>query len=162
MEGEAPSRRGGPRSRLGKLKVKGEDSVEVEESEDTEVEAALAGVPEASEAPNIALSNKSLVSKDNGANYSIHGTTHSRSCSQGKLKTASMKAPDYFNGTQAHKLRVFIQSCQLIFHNDPENFFSDRKKALYSTFFLTGRAGKWIEPYISNISNEDLSYLLNN
>ncbi|MBW0497778.1 hypothetical protein O181_037493 [Austropuccinia psidii MF-1] len=72
-----------------------------------------------------------------------------------------MKAPDYFDGTQAHKLRVFIQSCQLIFHNDAENFFSDRKKVLYSTSFLTGRAGKWIEPYLSNISNKDPSYLLN-
>ncbi|MBW0585232.1 hypothetical protein O181_124947 [Austropuccinia psidii MF-1] len=73
-----------------------------------------------------------------------------------------MKAPDSFDGTQAHKLRGFIQSCQLIFHNDQANFFSDRKKVLYSTSFLTGRAGKWIEPYLSNISNEDPSYLLNN
>ncbi|MBW0507459.1 hypothetical protein O181_047174 [Austropuccinia psidii MF-1] len=78
------------------------------------------------------------------------------------FKTPSMKAPDPFNGNQAHKLRLFIQSCQLIFHNDPENFFSDRNKVLYSTSFLTGRAGKLIEPYFSNISNEDPSYLLNN
>ncbi|MBW0556267.1 hypothetical protein O181_095982 [Austropuccinia psidii MF-1] len=78
-----------------------------------------------------------------------------------EFNTPSMKAPDYFDGTQAHKLRGFIQSCQLIFYNDPENFFSDRKKLLYSTSFLTGRAGKWIEPYLSNISNEDPSYLLN-
>ncbi|MBW0499666.1 hypothetical protein O181_039381 [Austropuccinia psidii MF-1] len=73
-----------------------------------------------------------------------------------------MEKMTQFMGTQAHKLRGFIQSCQLIFHNDPENLFSDRKKVLYSTFFLTGRAGKWIEPYLSNISNEDPSYLLNN
>ncbi|MBW0557939.1 hypothetical protein O181_097654 [Austropuccinia psidii MF-1] len=72
-----------------------------------------------------------------------------------------MKAPDYFDGTQAHKLKGIIQSCQLIFHNDPENFFSDRKKVLYSTSFLTCRAGKWSETYLSNISNEDPSYLLN-
>ncbi|MBW0492600.1 hypothetical protein O181_032315 [Austropuccinia psidii MF-1] len=78
------------------------------------------------------------------------------------FKTPSMKAPDSLNGTQAHKLRGFIQSCQLIFHNDPENFFSDRKKALYSTSFLTGGAGKWFEPFLSNISNEDLYYLLKN
>ncbi|MBW0585998.1 hypothetical protein O181_125713 [Austropuccinia psidii MF-1] len=73
-----------------------------------------------------------------------------------------MKAPDSFDETKAYKLRGFIQSCQLIFHNDPANFFSDRKKVLYSTSFLTGRAGKWIEPYLSNIFNEDSSYLLNN
>ncbi|MBW0556781.1 hypothetical protein O181_096496 [Austropuccinia psidii MF-1] len=47
------------------------------------------------------------------------------------FKTPSMKAPDSFDGTQAHKLRKFIQSCQLIFHDDPANFFLDRKKVLY-------------------------------
>ncbi|MBW0593745.1 hypothetical protein O181_133460 [Austropuccinia psidii MF-1] len=78
------------------------------------------------------------------------------------FKTPSMKAPDSFDGTEAHKLRGFIQSCQLIFYNDPANFFSDRKKVLDSTSLLTGRAGKWIEPYLSNTSNEDPSYLLNN
>ncbi|MBW0570219.1 hypothetical protein O181_109934 [Austropuccinia psidii MF-1] len=61
------------------------------------------------------------------------------------FNTSSMKAPDSFDGTQAHKLRGFIQSCQLIFHNYPEDFFSDKKKVLYSTSFLT-----------------DPSYLLNN
>ncbi|MBW0463729.1 hypothetical protein O181_003444 [Austropuccinia psidii MF-1] len=73
-----------------------------------------------------------------------------------------MKASDSFDGTPAHKLRGFIQSCQLIFHNDPANFSSDRKKVLYSTSFLTGRAGKWIEPYLSNYSDQGPSYLLNN
>ncbi|MBW0468844.1 hypothetical protein O181_008559 [Austropuccinia psidii MF-1] len=72
-----------------------------------------------------------------------------------------MKAPDPFGGPKAHKLRGFIQSCQLIFHNDPKNFFSDRKKVPYSTSFLTGRSGKWIEPYLSNIANDDPSSLLN-
>ncbi|MBW0569212.1 hypothetical protein O181_108927 [Austropuccinia psidii MF-1] len=33
---------------------------------------------------------------------------------------------------------------------------------MYSTSFLTGRDGKCIEPYLSNISNEDPSYLFNN
>ncbi|MBW0480079.1 hypothetical protein O181_019794 [Austropuccinia psidii MF-1] len=78
------------------------------------------------------------------------------------LKTLSMKATNSFAGTQAHGLKGFIQCCQLMFHNDPANFFSDRKKVLYSTSFFTGRAGKCIEPYLSNISNEDPSYLLNN
>ncbi|MBW0490395.1 hypothetical protein O181_030110 [Austropuccinia psidii MF-1] len=78
------------------------------------------------------------------------------------FKTPSMKAPDSFEGTKAYKFRGFVQSCKLIFHNDQENFFSDRKKVLYLTSFLTGRAEKWIEPYLSNLSNEDPSYLLNN
>ncbi|MBW0464442.1 hypothetical protein O181_004157 [Austropuccinia psidii MF-1] len=77
------------------------------------------------------------------------------------FKTPSMKESDSFDGTKAYKLRGFIQYCQLIFHNNPANFSSDRKKVLYSTYFLTGRAGKWIELYLSNISNEDPSYLLN-
>ncbi|MBW0489677.1 hypothetical protein O181_029392 [Austropuccinia psidii MF-1] len=62
------------------------------------------------------------------------------------FKTPSMKPPDSFDGTQAHKLRGFVQSCQLVFHNDPENFFSDRKKVLYSTSFLTGRDGNGLNP----------------
>ncbi|MBW0478725.1 hypothetical protein O181_018440 [Austropuccinia psidii MF-1] len=72
-----------------------------------------------------------------------------------------MKAPDSFDGTQAHKLRRLTPSFQSIFHNDPASFFSERKKVLYSTCFLTGISGKWIEPYLSNITNEDQSYLLN-
>ncbi|MBW0513100.1 hypothetical protein O181_052815 [Austropuccinia psidii MF-1] len=79
-----------------------------------------------------------------------------------EFNTTSTKAPDSFYGTQAHKLSGFIQSFKLIFHNDPENFFTDSKKVLYSTSFLTGRAGKWVEPYLSNISNADPSDLLNN
>ncbi|MBW0522813.1 hypothetical protein O181_062528 [Austropuccinia psidii MF-1] len=73
-----------------------------------------------------------------------------------------MKTPDSFNGTQAHELRGYIQSCRLIFQKDPENFSYDRKKVLYSIAFLTGRPGKWIESYLSNISSEDQSYLVNN
>ncbi|MBW0574634.1 hypothetical protein O181_114349 [Austropuccinia psidii MF-1] len=86
MEGAAPSRRGGvksrksrsfsgllggypripqgPRSRSGEAEdEEGEESVEEEESEETEVAAALEGAPEASEAPNLALSNQPLVSQ---------------------------------------------------------------------------------------------------
>ncbi|MBW0554214.1 hypothetical protein O181_093929 [Austropuccinia psidii MF-1] len=175
MEGAAPSRRGGPRSRLGEAEdEEGEESVEEQKSEETEVEAALVGAPEAPEAPNLALSNQPSVSQaePNFLNMMEQLTQFMGQLTQAvsprdtskvtAFKTPSMKAPDSFDGTKAHKLRGFIQSCQLIFHNDPANFFSDRKKVLYSTSFLTGRAGKWIEPYLSNISNEDPSYLLNN
>ncbi|MBW0523004.1 hypothetical protein O181_062719 [Austropuccinia psidii MF-1] len=176
MEGEAPSRRGGLEvSRLGEDEdEEGEESVEEEESEETEVPATLEGSPEASEASNLAYYNQPLVSQTESNFLKIMEqlTQFMRKLTQEvsprdnyktpSLKTPSMKAPDSFDGTQAHKLRGFIQSCSLIFHNDPENFFSDRKKLLYSTSFLTGRAGKWIEPYLSNISNEDPSYLLNN
>ncbi|MBW0460996.1 hypothetical protein O181_000711 [Austropuccinia psidii MF-1] len=164
----------GPRSRLGEADYEeGEYSMEVEYSKGTEVPAALEGPPEPSEAPNLALSNQPLVSPAEPnfpkmmeqitklmgqLTQEVSPRDNSRAPA---FKTPSMKAPDSFDGTQAHKLRGFIQSCQLIFHNDPENLFSDRKKVLYSTSFLTGSAGKWIEPYLSNISNEYPSYLLN-
>ncbi|MBW0508942.1 hypothetical protein O181_048657 [Austropuccinia psidii MF-1] len=72
-----------------------------------------------------------------------------------------MKAPECFYATQTFKVRSFIQSCQFIFHNDPENFSQDRKKVLYDTSFIIGRAAKWIEPYLSNLTNQDPNYLLN-
>ncbi|MBW0506737.1 hypothetical protein O181_046452 [Austropuccinia psidii MF-1] len=72
-----------------------------------------------------------------------------------------MKAPECFDGTQPFKVRSFIQYCQLIFHNDPANFSQDRKKVLYATSCLIGRAEKWIEPYLSNFANQDPRYLLN-
>ncbi|MBW0587389.1 hypothetical protein O181_127104 [Austropuccinia psidii MF-1] len=50
-----------------------------------------------------------------------------------EFKITSMKAPDSFDGTKAYKLRGFIQSWELIFHDDPANFFSDRKK-LFTLF----------------------------
>ncbi|MBW0543924.1 hypothetical protein O181_083639 [Austropuccinia psidii MF-1] len=196
MEGEAPSRRGGvksrrsrsfsgflggyprisqgPRSRSREAEDKeGEESVEEEESEETKVAAALAGAPDASEAPNLAHYNKPLVSQAEQIflkmmeqmtqfmgqlTKAVSPRDTSRST---ELTNPSMKEPDSFGGTEAYKLRGFIQSCQLIFHNDPANIFSERKKVLYSTSFLTGRAGKWIEPYHSNISNEDPSYIFN-
>ncbi|MBW0553518.1 hypothetical protein O181_093233 [Austropuccinia psidii MF-1] len=72
-----------------------------------------------------------------------------------------MREPECFDGTQFFKFRSFIQSCQLIFYNDPANFSQDRKKAIYATSFLNGRASKWIEPYLSDFTNHDPSYLLN-
>ncbi|MBW0463005.1 hypothetical protein O181_002720 [Austropuccinia psidii MF-1] len=78
------------------------------------------------------------------------------------LKTSSMKAPEFFDGTQPFKVRSFIQSCQCIFHNYQETFSEGRKKVLYATSFLIGRAEKWIEPSLSNLTNRDLEYLLSN
>ncbi|MBW0490640.1 hypothetical protein O181_030355 [Austropuccinia psidii MF-1] len=72
-----------------------------------------------------------------------------------------MKAPECFDGTQPFKVRTFIKSCQLIFHNDLARFSQDRKKVLYATTFLIGRDAKWIEPYLSNLINQYTNYLLN-
>ncbi|MBW0537994.1 hypothetical protein O181_077709 [Austropuccinia psidii MF-1] len=197
MEGEAPSRRGGmksrrsryfsgllggypgmsegERTRLGEAEdEEGEEFVEEEDSGETEVEDALANAPEVPQGSNLALSNQPLISQTEPSLLNMmekitkfmgqltQAVTPRENSKAPAFKTPSMKAPHSFDGTQAHKLRGFILSCQLIFHNDPANFFSDRKKVLYSTSFLSGRAGTWIETYLSNISNEDPSYLLNN
>ncbi|MBW0565206.1 hypothetical protein O181_104921 [Austropuccinia psidii MF-1] len=77
------------------------------------------------------------------------------------FKTPSMKAPECFDGTQPFKVIIFIQSCQLVFQSDLENFSQERKKALYATSCLVRKAAKWIEPYLSNLTNQDSNYLLN-
>ncbi|MBW0528868.1 hypothetical protein O181_068583 [Austropuccinia psidii MF-1] len=178
MEGAAPSRRGGIKSRRSRsfsgLLGGYPGMSEGEDSEEREVADALANAPEVPQGSNISSTNQPLVSQLDPSLLKIieKMVTFMGQLSQAAaprenskapaFNTPSMKAPNSFDGTQAHKLRGFIQTIQLILHNDPENFFSDRKKALYSTSSLTCRAGKWIEPYLSNIFNEDPSYLLNN
>ncbi|MBW0468717.1 hypothetical protein O181_008432 [Austropuccinia psidii MF-1] len=78
-----------------------------------------------------------------------------------ELNTSSMKAPEFFDGTQPFKGKSFIQSCKPIFQNNPASFSQDRKKVLYATSYLIGRAAKWIVPYLSNFTNQDPNYLLN-
>ncbi|MBW0485305.1 hypothetical protein O181_025020 [Austropuccinia psidii MF-1] len=78
------------------------------------------------------------------------------------FKTSPMRAPQCFDGTQPFKFIIFIQSCQLIFHDDQENLSKDRTKFLYSASLLISRAAKWIEPYLSNLTNQEQNYLLNN
>ncbi|MBW0469597.1 hypothetical protein O181_009312 [Austropuccinia psidii MF-1] len=155
MEGEEPSRRGEPKSRSGEAEdEEGEESVEEYESEETKVAAAIAGVPGACEAPNLATSNQPFVSQSepNSLKMMDQMTQFMGQLTQAvfprdtsrapAFKAPSMKAPNSFDGIKAYKLRGLIKYCKLIFHNDPENFFSDRKKVLYSTSFLTCRAGR--------------------
>ncbi|MBW0461674.1 hypothetical protein O181_001389 [Austropuccinia psidii MF-1] len=65
MKGAEPSRSGGVKSRTSReaKDEEGEESVEEEESEETEASAALEVAPEASEVPNLALSNQPLASQ---------------------------------------------------------------------------------------------------
>ncbi|MBW0522002.1 hypothetical protein O181_061717 [Austropuccinia psidii MF-1] len=145
MEGAPPSRRGGMKSRIS-----------------TSFPSLLGEVPQGS---NLASTNQPLVSQSDPSLLKImdqmatimghlsQAEAHRDNSKAPAFNTPSMKEPDSFDGTQAHKLRGFIQSCQLIFHNDPASLFSNRKNVRNSTSFLTGRAGKWIEPYLSNISN---------
>ncbi|MBW0581008.1 hypothetical protein O181_120723 [Austropuccinia psidii MF-1] len=143
MEAAEPFRGGGRISRLGETEDgEGEESVKEEDYEETEVADALAGAPEVSEVPNLTLCNKPLVCQ---AERDFLKMMEQITQFMGQLTQAvdprdnlrapafnrpSMKAPDSFDGTQAHKLRGFIQCCQLIFHNDPESLSSERKKLL--------------------------------
>ncbi|MBW0565989.1 hypothetical protein O181_105704 [Austropuccinia psidii MF-1] len=146
MEGEAPSRRGGmksrrsrscsgllggypgmsedARARLGEVEAEeGEESVEKEDSGDTEVADALKNAPEVPQGSNLALSSKPLVSQTEPSLLQMmekmtqfmgqltQAVTPRYNSKAPAFKNPSMKAPDSFDGTQAHKLRGLIQSC---------------------------------------------------
>ncbi|MBW0555091.1 hypothetical protein O181_094806 [Austropuccinia psidii MF-1] len=125
-----------------------ENSVEEEESDGTEATPAPMGASEGTRGPTLAQSDQPVP----------HQTEPSLAPA---FKTLSLKAPECFDGTQPFKVRSFIQSCQLIFCNDLANFSQERKNVLYANSFLVGRAAKWIDPYISNLTNQYSSYLLN-
>ena len=82
------------------------------------------------------------------------------SSGSGSFKTPAMKSPEPFEGNLL-KLRNFIQSCQLIFYNDERTFASNKKKVVYAASFLTGKAGKWIEPYLAHLNKDNPTFLLN-
>ncbi|MBW0592655.1 hypothetical protein O181_132370 [Austropuccinia psidii MF-1] len=161
------------------LKAPGEDSeeeeensVEGEESDGTEGVPAPVGASQGTGGPTLAQSNKpvshqyepsllAIMQQMTQIMANLQAAFSSDSSRPPAFKTPSMKAPECFDGTQPFKVRSFIQSCQLIFHNDAANLSQDRKKVLYATSFLIGRAAKWVEPYLSNLTNQDPKYLLN-
>ncbi|MBW0497413.1 hypothetical protein O181_037128 [Austropuccinia psidii MF-1] len=111
---------------LGKVEDEGrEESVEEEDSGETEVADALANAPEVPHCSNPAPTNQYLVSQSDPRLHKIieQMATIMGYLSQAeapKSQTPSMKAPDPFDGTQAHKLRGFIQS-KKVWHS---NFLS--------------------------------------
>ncbi|MBW0502059.1 hypothetical protein O181_041774 [Austropuccinia psidii MF-1] len=132
MEREAPSRRGGMKSRRsrsfsGLLDEEEEESVEEEDSGETEVADAFANAPEVPQGSNLTPTTQPPVSQSDPSllqimeqmatimgQFSQEAAPRDNSNAP-SFKTPSMKAPDPFDGTQAHKLRGFIQSCKLIF-----------------------------------------------
>ncbi|MBW0575053.1 hypothetical protein O181_114768 [Austropuccinia psidii MF-1] len=149
-----------------------ENSVEEEDSDGTEAATAPVGASEGTRGPTLAQSDQAVSHQTEPsllANMqqmtqimaNLQEAASSEVSRPPAFKTPSMKAPECFDGTQPFKARSFIQSCQLIFHNDPANFSQDTKKVLYATSFLVGRAAKWIEPYLSNLNDQDSTYLLN-
>ncbi|MBW0580728.1 hypothetical protein O181_120443 [Austropuccinia psidii MF-1] len=149
-----------------------ENSVEEEESDGTEGAPAPAGVPKGTGGPSLAQSDQPVFHQSEPSLLAImqqmtqimanlQEASSSQSSQPPAFKTPSMNEPECFDGTQPFKVRSFIQACQLIFHNDLANFSQDSKKVLYATSFLIGRPAKWIEPYLSNLTNQDSNYRLN-
>ncbi|MBW0566449.1 hypothetical protein O181_106164 [Austropuccinia psidii MF-1] len=149
-----------------------EDSVEEEESDGTEGISAPVEESQGTGGPALAQSNKpvsyqsepsllAIMQQMTQIMANLQAASSFEESRPPAFNTPSMKAPECFDGTQPFKVRRFIQSFQLIFHNDPANFAQDRQKVLYATSFLIGRAAKWIEPYLSNLTNQDPNYLLN-
>ncbi|MBW0570204.1 hypothetical protein O181_109919 [Austropuccinia psidii MF-1] len=142
--GGYPGMAEGAESILGEVEdEEGEESGEEEDSGETEVADALANFPEVPQGSNQAPTNQPLVSQSDPSLLKImeqmatimgqlsQEASPINNSKAPEFKTPSMKAPDSFDGTTAHKLRGFIQSCKLIFHNNPANFFPERKKFLY-------------------------------
>ncbi|MBW0546222.1 hypothetical protein O181_085937 [Austropuccinia psidii MF-1] len=133
--GGYPGMPAGARERLGEAEdEEGEESVKQEHCGETEVANALEDAPEIPQDSNLAPTNQPLVSQSDPillkimekmANIMGHlsqAAAPRDNSKAPKFKNPSMKAPDPFDGTQAHKLGRFIQSCKLIFLNDSENF----------------------------------------
>ncbi|MBW0474472.1 hypothetical protein O181_014187 [Austropuccinia psidii MF-1] len=186
LEGAAPSRKEGrgPRRSSSFSEVAGgfpgtsrtifrvpgeeeeENSMEEEDSDGTEGVPAPVGAPQGTGGPTLAHYNQSEQSllaimqlvTQSMANLKV--ALSSEASRPPAFKTPSMKAPECFDGTQPFKVRSPIHFCQLIFHNYPKYFLQDRNKVLYTALFLICRAAKFIEPYLSNLTNQDPNYCL--
>ncbi|MBW0469564.1 hypothetical protein O181_009279 [Austropuccinia psidii MF-1] len=134
-----------------------ENSVEEEDSDGTEGVPAPVGASQGTGGPTLVQSDQPVSHQSEPSLLAImqqmtqimanlQADSVSESSRPPAFKTPSMKAPECFDGTQPLKVRSFIQSFQLIFHNDLANFSQERKKVLYATSFLIGRAAKLIEP----------------
>ncbi|MBW0583317.1 hypothetical protein O181_123032 [Austropuccinia psidii MF-1] len=111
----------------------GENSVEEEVYDCTEAAPAPVGSSEGTRGPTLAQSDQPVSHQTEPSLLAmmqqmiqIMATLQAAASSEVSrppaFKTPSMKAPECFDGTQPFKVRSFIQSCQLIFHNDLENF----------------------------------------
>ncbi|MBW0538735.1 hypothetical protein O181_078450 [Austropuccinia psidii MF-1] len=123
-----------------------ENSVEEEDSDGTEGVPAPLGEPKGTGGPPLGKSNQSepsllvIMQQMTQIMANHQAASFSEAARPPDFKMPSMKAPEFFDGTQPFKFRSFIQSCQLIFSNDVENFSQDRKKVLCTTLFPIGRA----------------------
>ncbi|MBW0475812.1 hypothetical protein O181_015527 [Austropuccinia psidii MF-1] len=144
-----------------------ENYVEEEESDGIEVVHAPVGASQGTGGSALAKSNKPVSHQSEPSLLAIMQeltqimANIQADSSSDSFKTKSMKEPECFYGTEPSKVRSCIQYRQPIFHNDQATVSEDWKKALCSTLFLIFRAAKWIETYLSNLTNQDPAYLLN-
>ncbi|MBW0483432.1 hypothetical protein O181_023147 [Austropuccinia psidii MF-1] len=117
------------------LKGSGEDGgeeevnfLEEEGSDGTEGVPAPVGESQGTGGPTLAQSNKPVSHQSEPSLLDImqqmtqimanpQAASFSESSIPPAFKTPSMKAPECFDGTQPFKVRSFIQSSQIIFHN---------------------------------------------
>ncbi|MBW0527461.1 hypothetical protein O181_067176 [Austropuccinia psidii MF-1] len=130
-----------------------ENSVEEEVSDGTEASPAPVGVSQGTGRQTLGQSDQpvshqsepslsAIMQQMTQIMANLQAAFSSESSRPPAFNNPSMKAPECFDGTKPFKVGSFIQSCQLIFHNDLANFSQYRKKALYATSFLIGRASK--------------------
>ncbi|MBW0503918.1 hypothetical protein O181_043633 [Austropuccinia psidii MF-1] len=127
-----------------------ENSVEAEESYGTE------GVPAA-----VGITRYCRANSRTQIMASLQAASSSEASRTPAFMIPFMKAPEFLDGTQPVKVTIFIQSCQLFFHNEQSKFSQYTWKVLYATSFLIGSALKWIKTFFSNLPNKDPNYLLN-
>ncbi|MBW0481930.1 hypothetical protein O181_021645 [Austropuccinia psidii MF-1] len=143
-----------------------ENSLQEEGPDGTEGVPAWVGEFQGTGVPTIAQSHEpvsnqydpsllAIMQKMTEMMANIQEASSSKASRRRAFKTPSMKAPEWFDGPQPFKVKIFVQYFQLILHNYPANFSQDRKKALYATSFRIGRAARWIESYLSNFTNQD-------
>ncbi|MBW0562344.1 hypothetical protein O181_102059 [Austropuccinia psidii MF-1] len=114
----------GARAILGEVEdEEGEQSVEEEDSGETEVADALENAPGVPQGSNLPLSSQPLVSQTDPRLFKMmeqmtqfmgqltQAVAPRDNSKDPTFKTPSMKAPNSFDVTQAHKLGGFIQSC---------------------------------------------------
>ncbi|MBW0480969.1 hypothetical protein O181_020684 [Austropuccinia psidii MF-1] len=105
-----------------------DNSVQEEESDGSEGAPALVGASQGTGGPTLAQYNQpvshqfepsllAIMQKMTQIISNLQAASSSEESRSPAFKTPSIKAPEYFDGTQPFKVRIFIQSCQLIFHN---------------------------------------------
>ncbi|MBW0555179.1 hypothetical protein O181_094894 [Austropuccinia psidii MF-1] len=143
LEGEPPSRKEG-RGPGEHGEEEEQYSVEEEASDGTEGVPAPLGASQGTAVPTLTRSNQpfshhseplllAIMQQMTQIMANLQEDASSEESRTPAFKNPSMKAQEGFDWTQPFKVRSFIQSCQLIFHNDPENIFQERKKGLYAT-----------------------------